>query len=144
MSEIKSNTFEIEKDHEVVGNDTYLYLTCIYNGDIPTNQTIIPFELVFDASENAVANDILTVEILEDAILAYNGKEFVVNSINIEEGNTVILALYYNDYFMEMQSAVYKGENIVFNTDKNYTDAKIMVWEQLSNVQPITVPEVVN
>ena len=88
VQEIKSDIFELEQDYEVIGNYTYYYLFLIYNGDenIPASQKTIPFEVVFDVSENAVANEILTVEILDDAILADdNGNTYEFANIEKSE-----------------------------------------------------------
>ena len=70
LKNISSDTFEIENVSVTEGAYTNLYLTCIYNGNIPKNETINPFELVFDVSEKAVEGDSLIIEILDDAILA--------------------------------------------------------------------------
>lgn len=88
VQEIKSDIFEIEQDYELIGNDTYYYLFLIYNGDgnIPTSQKITPFEVVLDVSENAVADEILTIEILDDAILADdNGNTYEFANIEKSE-----------------------------------------------------------
>lgn len=82
VQEIKSDIFEIEQDYEIIDNDTHYYLFLIYNGDrnIPTYQTLNAFEIVLDVSENAVADEVLSIEILDDAILADdngNSYEFV-------------------------------------------------------------------
>lgn len=65
------------------------------------------------------------------------GKSFAVTPINVEKGKNVILALYEDEKFVEMQSATYEGEAIHFTTDKTYTNAKVMVWDSLSNLKPI-------
>jgi len=88
LNKITSEYFEIEQDSETVGEYNYLYLTCIYKGDgnLPVNMIQSPFELVFDISENVVANDILTVEILDDAILADdNGNSYTFSNIENAE-----------------------------------------------------------
>lgn len=71
------------------------------------------------------------------------GKTFTVKPINIEMGNTVILALYNGDTFVEMQQKPYTGENIPFTADKAYTNAKVMVWKNLENMSPICDVEIV-
>lgn len=70
------------------------------------------------------------------------GKSFSITPINIESGKTVILGLYNGDVFVEMQSAVYTGEAVPFTTTKTYTKAKVMAWDNLTDLKPIC--EVVN
>ena len=66
---------------------------------------------------------------------------FIITPINIENGKTVILALYNGDVFVEMQSAVYTGEAVPFTTTKAYTKAKVMVWDDLKSLKPVCVVE---
>lgn len=72
-----------------------------------------------------------------------NGTKFTVTPINIAGGNTVILALYNGDTFVEMQSEPYTGEDIPFATDKVYTNAKVMIWNSLESMTPICDVETV-
>ena len=72
-----------------------------------------------------------------------DGKSFEVTPINIATGNTVILALYNGTVFVEMQSALYDGETMHFTTTKAYTNAKVMVWDNLTNLKPVCDVEVV-
>ena len=72
-----------------------------------------------------------------------DGKSFTVVPVNIENGKTVILALYDGETFVEMQSAVYTGEEILFTTTKTYTNAKVMVWNDLVTLKPICNVEIV-
>ena len=64
-------------------------------------------------------------------------KSFTITPINIENGKTVILALYNGEQFVGLQSAVYTGEVVPFTTTKTYTKAKVMVWDDLMNLTPI-------
>lgn len=66
-----------------------------------------------------------------------DGKNFDIKPVNITVGNTVILALYDNGKFIEMQSRIYDGSDVTFKTDKPYTNAKVMVWESLENMKPV-------
>lgn len=72
-----------------------------------------------------------------------DGKSFTVVPVNIENGKTVILALYDGEKFIEMQSAVYTGEEIPFITTKAYTNAKVMVWNDLRTLKPVCNVEIV-
>lgn len=76
---------------------------------------------------------------------AVSGKTFTVNGNNIY-GNTVILALYNKDNQMvECQTAVYDGNAKTFTaTATDYTSAKVMVWDSLSSIKPVTEAENVN
>lgn len=70
-------------------------------------------------------------------------KIFTIKPINIASGNTVILALYNENGLTEMKSAIYNGEDIQFTTDKAYTNAKVMVWNSLSDMIPMCDVEIV-
>lgn len=71
------------------------------------------------------------------------GKTFSVNPINVETGKKVILALYEKGKLVEMQHATYEGVAIPFAATKSYNEAKVMVWDDLTNLKPVCVPEVV-
>ncbi len=60
----------------------------------------------------------------------------VVKPVNIENGKTVVLALYDGDKLIEIKSGTYAGAEITFETDKNYTYAKAMVWNSFGNASP--------
>lgn len=73
LKEISAKDFYVDEDmRETLDGYTYSYLTCTYkeNGNIPLNKTLNPFDLIFDISENAKANTVLKIEILEDAVLS--------------------------------------------------------------------------
>ena len=72
-----------------------------------------------------------------------DGKNFVIKPVNVAVGNAVVLALYDNEKFIEMQSENYSGADISFTTDKTYTSAKVMVWESLENMKPICDAEII-
>ena len=60
----------------------------------------------------------------------------VVKPVNIENGKTVVLALYDGDKLIEIKSGTYAGAEITFETDKNYIYAKAMVWNSFSDASP--------
>ncbi|MDO4831688.1 MAG: hypothetical protein Q4A46_09480, partial [Clostridia bacterium] len=66
-----------------------------------------------------------------------DGKMFNIKPAEIANGNTVILTLYNGNYFVEMQSQIYDGTDIPFITDKAYTSAKVMVWDNISKAEPV-------
>ncbi len=70
-------------------------------------------------------------------IVRLSDGKIVVKPINMENGKTVILALFDGDKFIEMQSKVYDGTEITFETNKSYTCAKAMVWDSLESVSPV-------
>lgn len=75
--------------------------------------------------------------------ISADGTKFTVVPINIANGNAVILSLYNGDTLVEMQSKPYTGEDIQFSTDKAYTSAKVMVWNNLESMVPISDVEIV-
>lgn len=91
-------------------------------------------------------------EILETVSIVYaskgtktevseNGKTFNIEPVNIKSGNTVILALYDGERFIGMETGKYIGENLTLTTDKAYTAAKIMVWNDVGGIIPQAVCE---
>ena len=72
-----------------------------------------------------------------------DGKTFTVTPVGVENGKTVILALYDGDKYIEMQNATYEGNEIPFTTTKAYTSAKVMVWNGISDLKPICASEIV-
>ncbi len=73
-----------------------------------------------------------------------SGKIFTITPKNIENGKTIILALYENGKFIEMQYAIYEGSDISFTTTKTYTEVKVMVWNDLTKLKPVCDVEIVN
>lgn len=76
-------------------------------------------------------------------IVPEDGNSFTIKPVNIAIGSTVVLALYDNGKFIEMQSEKYNGTNISFTTDKPYTNAKVMVWDSLENMKPVCNVEII-
>ena len=73
-----------------------------------------------------------------------SGKIFTITPKNIENEKTIILALYENGKFVEMQHAIYEGNDIPFTTTKTYTEVKVMVWNDLTKFKPVCDVEIVN
>lgn len=61
-----------------------------------------------------------------------DGKAFTVNLLNVEEGQTVILALYQGNKLVEVQDEPYEGASVPFTTTEEYSNAKVMVWDSIS------------
>ena len=94
-----------------------------------------------------MTNSVYTIEVIKfegtKTKVSEDKKSFSITPINIENGKTVILALYNGEQFVEMQKEVYAGVDIMFTTTKSYTNAKVMVWENLTNLKPVCNVEIV-
>ena len=88
-----------------------------------------------------MTNSVYTIEVIKfegsKTEVSEDKKSFTITPINVENDKTVILALYNGEQFVEMQSAVYTGEAVPFTTTKTYTKAKVMVWDDLTNLKPV-------
>ena len=73
-----------------------------------------------------------------------DGKIFTVNPINIDEGETVIIALYKGGKLEDVQHNEYKSEELEFTTTADYDEVKVMVWEDFEKMTPITDVEELN
>lgn len=91
------------------------------------------------------ANQTLYAEFLSGTktTLSEDGKILTVASITVESGKTVILAIYDGNRLLEAKPATYQGEPLTFITDKEYTNAKVMVWNNLKNLNPVCNVEIV-
>ena len=94
-----------------------------------------------------MTNSIYTIEVVRfegtKTEVSEDKKSFTITPINVESGKTVILALYNEEQFVEMQSAVYAGEAVPFTTTKAYTKAKVFVWNDLKALTPVCEAEIV-
>lgn len=52
-------------------------------------------------------------------------------------GKIVILGLYKDGQLTESHHVIYSGSDLVFDTAKNYTEAKIMLWDNLDDMTPL-------
>ena len=55
----------------------------------------------------------------------------------VDINNTFLLALYKNNRLVAIQTKVFTGEELVFTTDKEFTSAKVMTWDSLSNLKAV-------
>lgn len=69
-------------------------------------------------------------------------KTLTVTPINIESGNTVILALYDNYGLAAVYSEVYHGTPLTFMPSTRYSSAKVAVWESFGNMIPVCETEI--
>lgn len=95
-----------------------------------------------------MTNSVYTIEVIKfegtKTKVSEDKKSFTITPINVENGKTVILALYENGNLIELQKETYKGEPILFTTTKAYTNAKVMVWNDLTNLKPVCSVEELN
>ncbi len=61
----------------------------------------------------------------------------VVRPINTDSGKTVILALYSGDKLVGIQSKIYDGTEVTFETNEACTELRAMVWEDLVSMTPV-------
>ncbi|MBQ4527060.1 MAG: leucine-rich repeat protein [Clostridia bacterium] len=94
------------------------------------------------SNNDPLINNVIFVKYTKTTI-SEDGKTYVVNPVNVDEGVTVIVALYKDDIFVEIQSAIYKSVALTFTATKDYDTVKIMVWEDLYTLEPITEPEII-
>lgn len=102
----------------------------------------------YDSSELIKENMTLYAHFAEtisktQTTVSNDGKNFAIKPINIDNGNTVILALYNGEEFVTMQSAVCNGKDIPFTVTDDYTTARVMVWNNLDDITPICEAEIV-
>ena len=71
------------------------------------------------------------------------GKTFTIIPTNVKNGKAVILALYDGDNLIEIQYAIYEGKPILLTTNKGYTNAKVMAWENMTSLKPVCYVEIV-
>ena len=62
-----------------------------------------------------------------------------VNSANV--GDVIIFATYSGGKFVEMKTAVYNSEDIVFTAEQEFTDAKVLVWDSVFGAKPVCKEE---
>ena len=70
-------------------------------------------------------------------------KTFTVAPFYAESGKIVVLALYDGKKLAEVKLAIYDGTEVIFNTTKSYTDAKVMVWNNSAALSPLGSTEVI-
>lgn len=94
-----------------------------------------------------MTNSIYTIKVIradnEKTIVSADGKEFVIKNCDLTIGNKVFLALYDNYKLVDIRTALYTGQLIVFSTEKKYTNAQVMVWESMTNLKPVCSTETI-
>ena len=76
-------------------------------------------------------------------VIEEDGKTFNILPVNMAVGKTIILVLYDNGKTVEIKSEKYNGTAVSFTTEKAYTNAKVMVFESLSDIKPVCGVETV-
>ena len=66
-----------------------------------------------------------------------NRKIFTVKPVNLTSGNIIMLALYEHKKMVEIHILTYTNEAVSFTTTKDYTKAKVMVWDNSTNLKPV-------
>lgn len=61
----------------------------------------------------------------------------VVRPVNIDSGKTVILAIYSGDKLVGIQSKIYDGAEVMFETNEACTELRAMVWEDIVSMTPV-------
>ena len=151
MTSIGSRTFEgctglttITIPHSIKSIGYSAFYNCPNLKTVYYKGTAEEWNEIYVNSENTNLTNatIVYVKCTQTAV-SDDGKTFTVKGINLNIDDTVILALYNGDQFVEMQDAVYSGHDIPFTTDKSYTSAKVFVWDTLYSLEPITKVEIV-
>lgn len=70
-----------------------------------------------------------------------NGKKYVIKPFNIENNSTIILALYDGEKLGEVKIFNCNGKEMSYTTDKIYSNAKVMVWENTQTLKPVCTAE---
>lgn len=119
-----------------------------YNGRATTvqlaeNETV----LILNYSEIGYTNSGYKITVVKfegtKTIVSDDGKTFNIKPVNITNGNTVILALYNGEEFADIKYENYNGTDISFTSDKAYTNAKVMIWDNLDNMTPVCDAETI-
>lgn len=143
-----------------LGYGTFAYCEGLKNVTIPSGVTKIGYlafrqcnslkDIYYKGTEidwNLISIDFTNTTFLKNATIHFvactkttisdDGKTFTVTPKNIENGQTIILALYDGVNFGEIQTAIYVGNVIPFTAAKAYKNAKVMVWDSITNMKPI-------
>ncbi len=64
-------------------------------------------------------------------------KAFTVDCFALKKGDTILVALYKNDRFLELFSATYIGEQEEYRTKIDFDYAKVMAFESLESIKPL-------
>ncbi len=65
-----------------------------------------------------------------------DGKSFLIKPSKIENGKSIILALFDGNTLVDIHRAICTGADIPYTTTKNYTNAQVMIWGDLINIAP--------
>ena len=61
-----------------------------------------------------------------------------------DEGSIILMSTYKNGALSDIQSEEYDGEDIMMATFEPYDTVKVMIWESLESMKPLSIPETVN
>lgn len=68
---------------------------------------------------------------------------FDVTPINIDSGATITMAFYDENNLVSFETQKYENKTLHFKKEKNYKEAKIMVWNNLESLTPICPAKIV-
>ena len=93
-------------------------------------------------------NNIYTITVIRcengtKTTVSQDAKLFKVRPVNAEEKKTIIIALYNGEELVEVKSILCDGEEITYATEKEYTNAKVMVWDSLMGGKPECEAEII-
>ena len=138
------NLIEINIPQSIKLINDFAFLGCENVKEVYYAGTEDEWESLLMGTMNDIMNANIHFPAHTQTTVSNGGKNFIVDPSGIENGKTVILALYNGEQFVEMQSAVYTGEAIPFTTTKTYTKAKVMVWNDITNLKPVCNVEKLN
>ena len=139
-----SNLINVTIPNSVTKINYHAFFDCNNISDVYYNGTKDEWSKISIESNNSyITNANIRCIPRTETTVSNNGKSFLIKPIGVENGKTIILALYDGNTFVEMQSKTYNGSDLSFTTAYTYTKAKIMVWEDLINIAPICAAEVI-
>ena len=120
-------------------------LSDVYYGGSEADWNRISIEYANKPLSNATIHYNCNAPYTTTAVSVKDGQKiFTVSPTGIEINDTVIIALYKGSAFIGLQSTLYNGEDIIFETDMDCDKAKVMVWGSFTNLKPVTKAEIVN
>ena len=112
--------------------------------ELTEDETII--KLVRDNVENTTSSE-YHIKVIRYrgtiTTVSENGKKFTVRPVHVETNSTIILAIYNNGILADIISKEYTGDSLEFSTNAEYTEVKIMAWNNLFALKPICKTEFV-
>lgn len=123
----------------VINIDDMVFAWCANLKDVYYGGSKRDWNAILIGSSNGMLTNanITFVEPKTETTLSNNDKTFTIKPVNMKTGKIIILALYDGDRFVEMQYAIYEGDALTFTTTATYTDAKVMAWDDMTDLVPV-------